>query len=217
METLKEQIVALQSKMLPNISPESLEVMQRATQDLKASGIEDKSLKSGDKVHEFVLPNYDGSERKLSDYLEKGHLVLSFYRGSWCPYCNLELAALQARLPEINDLGAQLVAISPEMADLSNTFVEQRGLVFDVLYDKGNRVAESFGLLMTLPEALKPLYANFGIDLPKHNADNSFTLPLPATYVINNHGEVVGVFVDADYTKRMEPEDIIRVLERVAS
>lgn len=217
METLKEQIVALQSKMLPNISLEALEVMLQATQDLKTSGIEDNSLKSGDKVHEFVLPNYDGSERKLSDYLKKGHLVLSFYRGSWCPYCNLELAALQARLPEINDLGAQLVAISPEMADLSNTFVEQRGLVFDVLYDKGNRVAESFGLLMTLPEALKPLYANFGIDLPKHNADNSFTLPLPATYVINNHGEVVGVFVDADYTKRMEPEDIIRVLERVAS
>ncbi|MFC1749529.1 peroxiredoxin-like family protein [Pseudomonadota bacterium] len=213
MKTLKEQISAFQEEMLPQIPADAMEVMIGATQALKESGIESNGLQVGATAPGFALPNYDGGERSRADYLAKGSVVLSFYRGSWCPYCNLELGALQAALPEIEALGAQLVAVSPEVPDLSITSVQQHKLAFDVLYDQGNRIAELFGLVMTLPDVLRPIYEKFGIDLPKHNGDSSFTLPLPATYIINPQGRVVYGLVDADYTKRMEPADVLQILK----
>ncbi|MDQ6960345.1 MAG: peroxiredoxin-like family protein [Mariprofundaceae bacterium] len=148
----------------------------------------------------------------LADALEQGAVGLSFYRGGWCPYCNLELQALQQALPEIQSLGAQLVAVSPETPDNSLSTAEKHSLAFTVLSDQGNRVAKDFGIVFTLPEALRPVYAQFGIDLPAWNGDDSFELPMPATYVIGRNGIILDGFVNTDYTQRMEPERILDIL-----
>lgn len=124
---------------------------------------------------------------------------------------------MQLVLPEIRSLGAQLVAISPQLPDQSLTMVEKNSLKIEVLSDVGNRVARDFGLVFTLPEELRPVYAQFGIDLPAANGDNSFELPVPASYVINRDSTIMLDFIEVDHTKRLEPSDIIAALKEIAA
>lgn len=119
---------------------------------------------------------------------------------------------MQQKLPEIEALGIGLVAISPELPDRILTTAEKNALGFEVLSDQGNEVARSFGLVFTLPEELRPIYKQFGIDLPSENGDDTYALPIPATYVINTEGIITNAFVDADYTSRVEPEELLTVL-----
>ena len=123
---------------------------------------------------------------------------------------------MQLVLPEIKSLGAQIVAISPQLPDQSLTMMEKNSLKFEVLSDAGNRVARDFGLVFTLPEELRPVYAQFGIDLPAANGDNSFELPVPASYVINRDSTIMLDFIEVDCTKRLEPSDIIAALKKIA-
>jgi len=122
---------------------------------------------------------------------------------------------LQLELLEIESLGAQLVAISPNLHDKSLSTVEKNHIAFEVLSDVGNHVARDFGLVFTLSEKLRPIYASFGIDIPAFNGDHTFELPMPATYVINTNGTITYVFVDPDYTKRLEPAEIANVLKNM--
>ncbi len=190
-------------------------IMAQATQDLIDTGITDQSLKVGSQIPSIILPNATGQIVKVNQLLETGPVVISFYRGGWCPYCNLELKALQAKLPEIKALNASLVAISPETPDHSLSTTEKNALDFEVLSDVGNQVARAFGLVFTLPESLRPLYTKFGIDLPAYNGDDTFELPIPATYVIASDGMITLAFVDPDYTKRLEPIEIITALQKL--
>ncbi len=212
--SLSEQLSKMREQSASRIPSDVRATMRQAIQDLIASGIAQKSVAAGARAPEFSLPNAKGETVRLSDLLAKGPVVVSFYRGGWCPYCNLELKALQERLPEIADLGASLVAISPETPDNSLTSAEKNALEFEVLSDTGNAVARGFGLVFKLADELKPIYEGFGIDLVKHNADESYELPLPATYVIDRDGTVRKAFVDADYTKRLDPEEIVDSLRR---
>lgn len=191
---------------------ETLAVMDRATAEVASSGIAGSSLGLGAKVPDFELPDASGTQVSLSALLAKGPVVLSFYRGGWCPYCSTELRALQAKLAEINAAGATLVAVSPQTPDASLSTAEKLELAFPVLSDEGNQVAESFGLVFSLPEALREVYAGFGLDLPAANGDDTFRLPIPATYVIRADGTVAWRFADADYTKRAEPDDVLAAL-----
>lgn len=161
------------------------------------------------RIDEVYLQVMDQVSENKEDY------VLGFYRGGWCPYCNMELNALQKVLSEIEQAGAKLVAISPEVPDHSLATMEKNELTFDVLYDEGNRVAKTFGLVFELPEVLRPLYDELGIDIIGHNGDNSFQLPMPATYIISQQGEILYHFIDADYTKRSEPAEIIEKLREM--
>ena len=195
--------------------PETTATMEQATTDLQASGLVDRSLAVGATAPDFTLANVTGAAVSLRSLLENGPVVLSFYRGGWCPYCNLELRALQNVLPQIQALGANLVAISPETPDNSLTTSEKNELSFAVLSDVGNRVAREFGLVFTLPEALRPIYEGFGIDLPAHNGDDRFELPVPATYVIDTDGRIAHAFANVDYTQRLDPEAILAALERL--
>ncbi len=124
---------------------------------------------------------------------------------------------MQRELSAIQSLGAQLVAISPQLPDQSLTMQEKEHLDFQVLSDVGNRVAKKFGLVFTLPDELRPIYAQFGIDLPTANGDDSFELPVPASYVVNQEGRIVLGFVEIDYTKRLEPAQIIETLKTLSS
>ena len=140
-------------------------------------------------------------------------MVLTFYRGDWCPYCNLQLRAYQAILPLIQELGASLVAVSPQTPDNSLSTAEKKGLTFPVLSDAGNKVARQYGLVFSLSETLRTVSAN----LPSFNGDDSWELPIPGTFVIAHDRTVRLAFVDADWTKRLEPAAILDTLRRLAN
>jgi peroxiredoxin len=210
--TLKHEIEIMQQELLPQIPKAVLETLLATTEKLVQSGITDKSLKKGDKAPSFTLPSATGKSVNSSELLKDGPLVVSFYRGGWCPYCNVELHALQQAFPEMEGLGAKLVAISPQTPDNSLSTYEKHALAFEVLSDVGNRVARDFGLVFALAKEVRPIYKTFSFDIPAHNGDDSFELPIPATYVIAPDGMIVYSFVDADYSHRAEPTDIIEVL-----
>lgn len=211
--SLTEDLASFSAQSASKIPPEVKAVMQQAARELASSGIVNHSLRIGDKIPDVILPNVIGETVSIQNLLKHGSVVISFYRGGWCPYCNLELRALQKALPEIQAQGAILVAISPQTPDNSLSTVEKAKLSFEVLSDVGNYVAREFGLVFTVPENIRPIYASFGIDLPASNGDQTFELPIPATYIINTDGAIVYAFVDADYTQRLDPEKIITVLK----
>ncbi|MEB0224416.1 peroxiredoxin-like family protein [Pseudomonas sp. 10S4] len=184
-------------------------IMERATAELIASGAADKALKVGDKAPLFTLKDPDGKPVSSADLLAEGPLVLTFYRGVWCPYCNMELQALQAFLPTLQEAGANLVAISPQIAANSRKSLRTNGLAFPILSDTHNDVAEAFGLRFELPDYLIELYKNLRNDLPTFNDDPSWTLPMPARYVIGRDGVIRYAEVNPDYTQRPEPEAML--------
>ena len=210
---LTQELNAFKTKFTSSQPEEIKSTMANATTDLINAKIAENSLQQGDKMPNFTLPNATGKEVTLESLLAKSAVVVSFYRGGWCPYCNMELRALQQALPEIEAKGATLVAISPETPDSSLSTKEKNELSFEVLSDRHNTFAKQLGLVFTLPETLRPIYNNFGIDIPAHNGDATFELPLPATYVVAADGTVIYSFANADYTERLDPSQIIKALD----
>lgn len=214
---LQDQIKEFQKEFLKDVPDEVLKIILEATEKLTQSGITINSLKGGDKAPSFSLPAVNGKPVSSIQLLEKGPLIINFYRGGWCPYCNLELKAYQKILPEIKELGAQLVAISPNLPDKSLSTIEKNSLTFEVLSDIENKAAREFGLVFTLDDKLRPIYKQFGINIPEDNGDDSYELPFPATYVVSSDGTIVLAFVDADYTKRLDPAEVVRALKALKS
>ncbi len=213
--SLTQDLANLAAQMAAQMPDDVKNKMAAAATELADSGITDKVLKEGDTIPRFTLPNAAGQPIDSQDLLQPGPVVISFYRGGWCPYCNLELRALQQALPEIQKAGAQLIAISPQTPDNSLSTAEKHNLSFEVLSDVGNQVARQFGLVFTVPNELRPIYQSLGIDLPAHNGDNSFELPLPATYVVDSNGRIIHAFVNANYQQRQDPEGILTVLKNL--
>lgn len=212
---LAESIKSFQDEMIPTIPQDTLDTMMSELGALIATGIAEQSISKGNTFPTFDLPNAINELRSLDYFLSKGPLVISFYRGAWCPYCNLEINALQNSLPDIIATGGQLVAISPQTPDKSVDQISTSQLTFEVLSDVGNKLAKQCGLVFTLPESLRPIYKAWEIDIPGHNGDNSFELPIPATYIIDTNGVIRYAFIDMDYTKRLEPNIIIEQLKSI--
>jgi peroxiredoxin len=183
--TLSMQTQQALQDFVSSLPEDQQKTVSSAFEELMSSTVATDAKTSGDQAPGFELPNVRGGALSIHDALAEGPVVLSFYRGSWCPFCNLELNALQQQLPAIRDCGARLIAVSPEKPDSSLTHAEKLNLEFDVLSDPGNRVAGAYGLIMTVLESLRPLYLQWGIDLPAANGDDSHQLPVPATYVID--------------------------------
>jgi len=192
--------------------PEIHPIMERATAELVASGQAGRALKAGDRAPVFVLNDPDGKPVSSAALLATGPLVISFYRGVWCPYCNFELLALQATLPQFQALGASLVAISPQTAANSRKSQRQNKLDFAILSDVHNDIAAAFGLRFTLPDYLVDLYKQLKNDLPAFNDDPAWTLPMPARYVIGQDGIIAYAEVNPDYTHRPEAESMLPIL-----
>lgn len=195
-----------------NVSRSVVETMHRATAELIAAGAAQRALKAGDKIPSFVLKDANGKTVSSSELLSQGLLVISFYRGVWCPYCNMELQALQEALPAFRDLGAQLVAISPQNAVNSRKSLRDNRLDFPILSDPGNETAAAFGLRFALPDYLIALYKSRKNDLPVFNGDLSWTLPMPGRFVIGQDGIIRYAEVNPDYTRRPEPSDMLPAL-----
>ncbi|RYA23641.1 alkyl hydroperoxide reductase [Malaciobacter halophilus] len=188
--------------------------MLEETKKLESEKLSKNALKVGDRFENEEFTNIDGKNVKLYDYFgDNDFLIINFYRGSWCPYCNLELKSLQGYLDEFEKYNASLIAISPQTPDNSLSTKEKNELEFEVLSDIGNKVAKDLGLVFSLAKELRPIYESFKIDIPNSNNDKTYELPMPATFVINKKGEVIFSFVDEDYTKRYEPEEIVKILK----
>jgi peroxiredoxin len=183
----------------------------KGIRDVAAGGVTETALKVGAKAPEFTLPDAKGESVALTTLLAKGPVVVTWYRGAWCPYCNIQLREYQKAMPELTALGANFVAISPQTPDNSLTTQQKNELSFNVLSDKSNAVAKQYGIAYTLPPEIAASFKG-KLDLVKFNGDESNELPLSATYVIGTDGVIRYAFVDADYRNRAEPADIIAAL-----
>ena len=165
---------------------------------------------------DFALPNAAGKSIVLTELLKSGPVILTFYRGGWCPYCNIQLRAYQSVLPQISASGARLVAISPQLPDNSLDTANKNALTFDVLSDVRNEVARSYGLVYSLPEEIRAALRSNNKALPSINGDESWELPVPATYVIASDQHVALAYIEVDYRKRLEPEALLTCLKSLS-
>jgi peroxiredoxin len=186
--------------------------------DLRASGILDHAAKAGDRLPVTAnLLDQHGKAFDLTRLVAEKPVIVTFYRGGWCPYCNLELRAYQALLEAIRAAGAELVAISPERPDHSLSTAEKNDLSFTVLSDAGGELASALGIRFTLSDAVRPFYEKAGHALPERNGDGTWALPMPATFVVEKGGVIAAAFVEPDYRRRLDPKDALGALLARAS
>jgi peroxiredoxin len=182
--------------------------LQEFVKQQQATGLA-TGLREGAAAKDFALKDAFGNDIYLYDELAKGPVVLTFYRGGWCPYCNRQLRAYQEILPEIEALGGQLIAISPQLPDQSLSFQEKADLTFKVLSDPTGIVSAAYNLLYDVSEGLKEAFLSLNINLKEYNGSDHWILPVPATFMIDEHGVIRTSYVNADFTKRLEPEEIL--------
>lgn len=212
--TLTQQLADYKAAFIQRVAPERVALMESATEDLKVTGIETSALQVGGLAPDLTLPDAVGHPVRLADLWQQGPLVLIFYRGGWCPYCNLELRAWQQHLAALAAHGARLVAVSPQTPDNSLSTAEKNELAFPVLSDSSLAAATAFGIAFQMPQSLIDLYSKVGHDLPVLNGNGQWVLPLPATYVIGRDGRIVFAHIEADYRQRAEPADVMAAIAR---
>ncbi|RXJ78174.1 alkyl hydroperoxide reductase [Arcobacter sp. F155] len=215
MSRLLDEIKKYQEAFKEKVPEDIQKIMLDATEELKRLSLSKDALKVSDKAINFELPNAVNKHVSLKKALENNEfVVINFYRGQWCPYCNLELKALQTINEELAKLNTKIIAISPQTPDSSLSTKEKNELAFEVLSDKENKVAKEYGLVFSLAEELRPIYKSFGIDIESSNKEDSYELPMPATYIINKNQEIIYSFIDEDYTKRSEPQTILDIIQK---
>jgi len=209
MTALQDQLDEITSNTRRLVQPERMAVGERAVEELFGSGIQDRILSVGAVAPEFALKDSNGKALRAADLLKQGPLIVKFFRGRWCPYCMTELEAWRDLYGRLRERGALLVAISPQIARQSDFMIVQHGLPYPVLSDPGCAVAAQFGLVYTVPEYHREYYRSILVNIPFVNGDQSWQLPLPATYVISTAGRVVFAEAHADFRVRPEPEEAL--------
>jgi peroxiredoxin len=205
---LREILAERKEKIAKYVPAATLEVHARVVAELKAQGLASRSLGLGAKAPEFCLPDHNGKTVSSAELLNRGRLVLSFFRGRWDPFCCGQMEAMNRILPGIEAAGASLVAISPQTVKQSFFMEDQHRLRFPLLSDAGNQVARQFGLVYRVPEEQQAIYRRAFVNLPFINGDESWELPIPASYVIDRDGTVLFASANEDYKERVEPAEI---------
>lgn len=208
--TLAQELADYKAGFIARVDPGRVATIEDANEALRATGIERTALQVGAPAPDLVLPDALGQPVRLADLWAQGPLVVVFYRGGWCPYCNLELRAWQRELGRMRSRGIRLMAISAQTPDNSLSTAEKNELAFPVLSDSELTAATAFGIAFELPPALVELYRRVGNDLPTINGNDRWVLPVPATYVIGMDGRIAQAHVDVDYRQRAEPQDVLR-------
>ncbi|MCB9091299.1 MAG: AhpC/TSA family protein [Halobacteriovoraceae bacterium] len=209
-KTLAEQIKEKKSRSAGKTPQEVKEAFSKAIEDLRQTGIERTSLQEGVKVPDFSL-----REKPISDYYKKGPVILKFYRGGWCPYCMLELKEYEKKYPKIKKAGGELIALSPETFKEVLKTKNKHNFTFPMFSDENNEIAKKFGIAFKLDKKVLELYQQFGIDLKENQNNAEEMLPIPGTYIVDKEGVIVYAFADADYTKRAEPSEILKILKNL--
>ena len=211
--SLSEQLEARSAESAKKVPAEVREEFAKGIKAVDESGIVDHAKKVGDKAPDFTLKDAMGENVRLSKLLESDPVILTWYRGGWCPYCNIALNAMQQELPEFGKAGAQLVALTPELPDKALDTAQKNHLEFQVLTDLNHKVAREYGIVFKLTPKVRELYKEF-FDLTEYNGRDAGddSLPLAATYVIGTDGVIKWAYLNADYRKRAEPADIVKFL-----
>ncbi|MFZ2144577.1 MAG: peroxiredoxin-like family protein [Xanthobacteraceae bacterium] len=216
--SLREQLAEYRADWRKRVPADRQAIMERHIEQLRTGVIARTMLKVGDRAPEFMLRNAKGEIVDIGALRKKGPVIVTFYRGGWCPYCNLELKAFQESLPEIKAAGAWLVAISPEKPDDTLSTAEKNALAFEVLSDVGQKVGRAFGLVYQFTEELRSAYRGFGRNIPAHNGTpGEWALPVSATYVIDRNGTIIYAYTDVDYRDRADPRDVLDFLTSKAA
>lgn len=216
MAHLQDQLDEITSRTRTLVQPERLAIGERSIEELFATGIEQRILPVGATAPEFALPDFSGKLVRSSDLLALGPLIVTFFRGRWCPYCITELEAWRDLYPALRERGALVVGISPQTQRQSDFTASQHSIPFPILADQGSAVAEQFGLVWELPDYLRRYYLSILVNIPFINGEQVWKLPLPATYVLGPGGKVLFAEAHADFRVRPEPEDVLRVLPAFA-
>ena len=209
MSSLQEQLDEITANTRHLVQAERLAISERSVEELFATGIEERILPVGATAPEFTLRDSNNKPVRSADLLALGPLVIKFFRGRWCPYCMTELEAWRDLYGQIREHGALMVAVSPQTQRQSDFMVGQHGLPFPVLHDAGNALAEQFGLVYTVPDYMREYYRSILVNIPFVNGEESWRLPLPATYVIGRDRRVLFAEAYADFRVRPEPEEAL--------
>jgi len=207
--SLAQQLADLTTKLRALVPADRLTTIERAVEQLKKSNVAAHALQLGDKAPDFELLDGEGMSWRLQDFLRSGPLVIVFFRGRWCAYCNTQLAALQQVHEQIAAAGASLVAISPQTQKHTYLTRDMHQLRFPVLSDPGNETARKFGLVYRVPQDLQCMYESIMTKLPGYNGDQSWELPLTASYIIAPPGIISFAQVNVDWRERPEPEALL--------
>ncbi|MDD9269691.1 peroxiredoxin-like family protein [Paenibacillus sp. GCM10023248] len=213
-QNLTEQLEATAQQFKANAPIEAQIKIGQMIEELQKSGIA-SGKQPGDKAPDFKLTNALGRDVILFEELAKGPVVLVFYRGGWCPYCNMQLRAYQQILPEIQAIGAQLIAISPQKPDHSLSLQEKEGLKFQVLSDPNGLVTAKYNLLFDVPTGVRELMEGIGVDLAEYNNTSQWVLPVPATFMIDESAIIRSSYVNPNFMQRQSPEEILRELKKL--
>jgi peroxiredoxin len=214
-QTLSEQLADTAKKSSTRLTPEMLQAMQQAVEEVRATGIEKSAKQVGDAAIDAKLKGWNGETVQLSELWNDGPIVLMWYRGGWCPYCNLQLQAMQKTLKAIEGTGAKLVVLTPELPEKAKETAAANDVEFVALHDEGNATARKYGLVFKLAESIIPVYRD-RLKLAEYNGNDTMELPLSATYVIDRGGRITYAFLDADYKKRAEPADVVAAVRKLA-
>jgi peroxiredoxin len=210
--SFKEQVDELKEQMKAAAPAEILAVFSKEAEDLGLSDVAKNALQPGTRAPLFTLPNATGSLRSLSDALGTGNVVLTFYRGIWCPYCNLQLKIYQETLPRIEAMGASLLAVSPNIPDHSLSMKEKHALSYEVLSDFDNQIAKQYKIVFSQSDAVADMGKKVGVDIAAFNGVAKREIPVPATFIIDRQGIIRFTFGNGDYTKRVEPQTVLDAL-----
>ena len=213
-ETLAEQLEAKSAAFAARAPEQMRKVFQQGIDDVAALGLVESAKQVGDDAVDAELTAWNGDKVQLSKLWGEGPVVLIWYRGGWCPYCNLQLRATQESLAELDEAGARLVALTPELPDNAKQTAEANELSFLVLHDADNNVARQYGIVFELPEVIAPMYRD-RLKLAEVNGTDKLELPLAATYVIGTDGKIKWAFLDNDYKKRAEPADVVEAVKSI--
>jgi peroxiredoxin len=212
---LQNELNAVRQTVAEKTPPHVVPTIEATKQRLTDSGLVQGALQPGQMILDFELPDATGNLVKSSDLRQTGPLLILFYRGTWCPFCNLTVQAYQEQLHSFQDRGVTLVAISPQTPDHSLTLQEKHHLKFQVLSDSGNGVARQFGIVFQMDPALKEVQELFGVDVAAYNGDNRYQLPVPAAFLVSKAGEVIRSYVEVDYMKRLTPETALKWIDEI--
>lgn len=214
---LEEQLKQMRDSVMEKMPASAIKIMTDGFEEIRNSQLKENALQINDIVPNVTLFDPNGDSYVLNELITQDFLILNFYRGGWCPYCNMELRAYEALRNDFKTIGADIVGVSAEVQELGKQTHNKNALTFPVLTDKDAEFMKAIGIVFELNEETKQLYKNFGMDFTKIHGNDNFELPIPAIYVINKNREIIFKHIEEDYTTRLEPKDLLNSLRSVSS